>query len=210
MQTQVKICGVTSLEDALAAVELGAVAVGFNFYPSSPRYIDPARAAEIIRNLPPQVDPVGVYADEGEAEKVLEVARRAGVRMLQLHGPRIPPAEPLSNYRIIRAFPVGPGFDLHQLSRYNACAFLLDGFAEKKLGGTGQTFDWSVAREAARYGRIFLAGGLTPENVSEAIRTARPFAVDVASGVEASPGRKDRKKMEAFFAAVNVAAADEE
>ena len=210
MQTRVKICGVTSLEDALAAVELGAAAVGFNFYRPSPRYIDPARAAEIIRNLPPQVDPVGVYADEEDAEKVLEVARRSGVRMLQLHGPRLPPAEPLGNYPLIRAFPVGSGFDLHQLSRYNAYAFLLDGFAEKKLGGTGQTFDWSVAREAARYGRIFLAGGLTPENVSEAIRTARPFGVDVASGVEASPGQKDRKKMEEFFATVNVAAADEE
>ena len=90
MQTKVKICGVTSLEDALAAVELGAAAVGFNFYPPSPRYIDPARAAEIIRNLPPRVDPVGVYADEEDAEKVLEVALRSGVRMLQLHGPRIP------------------------------------------------------------------------------------------------------------------------
>ena len=210
MRTRVKICGVTSLEDALAAVELGAAAIGFNFYPPSPRYIHPAPAAEIIRQLPPSVTPVGVYADEGEAEKVLEVARRSGVRMLQLHGPRIPPAKSLTNYPVIRAFPVGPGFDLHQLSRYNAYAFLLDGFAENKLGGTGQTFDWSVARDARRYGHIFLAGGLTPENVSEAIRMARPFRVDVASGVEASLGRKDRKKMEAFFATVNAAAADEE
>lgn len=209
MQTRVKICGVTSLGDALAAVELGAAAVGFNFYPPSPRYISPARAAEIIRHLPPQVDPVGVYADESRAENILEIAQRSGVRILQLHGPRMPQTDIL-RYPIIRAFAVTPDFDLHQLSRYNTYAFLLDGFAEKKLGGTGQTFDWSVARAAAHYGQIFLAGGLTPENVFDAIRTARPFAVDVASGVEASPERKDRKKMEAFFAAVKSAATDEE
>ena len=205
MRTRVKICGVTNLEDAWAAVELGADALGFNFYPPSPRYVSPRRAAGMIQKLPAVVSAVGVFADEEDAEKVQEIAETARVDSIQLHGSRTPPAELLGRYRLIRAYQVGPDFDLSQLSRYNASAFLLDGFSTAKLGGTGRTFDWSVARDATRYGSIFLAGGLTPENVGQAVRAAHPFAVDVAGGVEASPGKKDHARMAAFMAAVHAA-----
>ena len=211
MKTKVKICGVRELDDAMAAVELGAFAIGFNFYPPSPRYLAPEKAAQIIGKLPESVanhvTSVGVFANEDDPQKVAEVARQAGMGTVQLHGPKIPPADSLPGFTIIRAFQVGPDFDLSELSRYNANTYLLDGFSKDKLGGTGQRFDWTLARVAGRYGRvsIIVAGGLTPENVAAAVRTARPFAVDVAGGVESVPGRKDRKKMEAFFAAVREA-----
>ena len=208
MRTRVKICGVTNLEDALAAVELGADALGFNFFPPSPRYVSPQQAAEIIQELPAMVSAVGVFAGEEYAKKVREIAETARVDSIQLHGPRTAPAELLGRYRLIRAFQVGPDFDLSGLSRYNASAFLLDGFSKDRLGGTGRTFDWSVARAAKRYGSILLAGGLTPENVCQAVRAVHPFAVDVAGGVEACPGKKDRAKLAAFMAAVRWADED--
>ena len=207
MKTKVKICGVTRIEDALAAVELGAFAIGFNFYQQSTRYVAPEKAAEIISKLPDSVICVGVFANEDDPQKVAEVARQAGVASVQLHGLKIPPADSLPGFNIICAFQVGPDFDLSELSRYNASTYLLDGFSKDKLGGTGRTFDWTLAGEAVRYGRgsIIVAGGLTPENVAAAVRAARPYAVDVAGGVESGPGRKDVKKMEAFFAAVREA-----
>ncbi len=161
MKTKVKICGVRELDDALAAVELGAFAIGFNFYPPSPRYLAPENAAEIIGKLPESVLRVGVFANEDDPQKVAEVARQAGVGTVQLHGPKIPPADSLPGFTVIRAFQVGPDFDLSELSRYNASTYLLDGFSKDKLGGTGQRFDWTLAREAGRYGRvsIIVAGG---------------------------------------------------
>jgi len=206
MRTRVKICGITRLEDARLAVELGAAALGFNFYPPSPRYIAPSAEAEIIRRLPPFVTPVGVFADETAAEHVAAVARDARVIAVQLHGPRFPEASGLlEGFLVIRAVAVREDFRPEELGRLKANAFLLDAFDPTLHGGTGKTFNWSLAREAARYGPIVLAGGLTPENVGEAIREVRPFAVDVASGVESAPGIKDAAKLRAFFAAVEEA-----
>jgi phosphoribosylanthranilate isomerase len=206
MATRVKICGVTRQQDALLAAELGAAALGFNFYPPSPRYIAPSSAAEIIGALPPFVTPVGVFADEASAEHLLGVAEEAGVAAVQLRGPRLPAFKrQLGDYPVILAVPVGNDFSPEGISRFQASAFLLDAHDSKLLGGTGKTFDWNLAREAKRYGAIILAGGLTPENVAEAIREVRPYAVDVASGVESAPGVKDAAKLRAFFAAVREA-----
>jgi phosphoribosylanthranilate isomerase len=205
MPTRVKICGITRAEDARLAVELGAAALGFNFYPPSPRYITAGDAAEIIRELPPLVTAVGIFADETDAGRV---AREAGVTALQLHGPKFPTAgapEEFRGLRIIRAVAVREGFRTEELGSLKADAFLMDAYDPSLLGGTGKTFDWNLAREAKRYGTIILAGGLTAENVGEAIRQVRPFAVDVASGVESAPGKKDPAKLRAFFAAVQYA-----
>jgi phosphoribosylanthranilate isomerase len=203
MPTRVKICGITRAEDAELAVELGAAALGFNFYPPSPRYIPPAKAREITRRLPPFVMSVGVFADEPDTDRILAVAREAGLNAIQVRGPRLPDlGRLLEKYPLIVAIPVHAQFEAAELGALKASAFLLDGFDPLLLGGTGKTFDWNVAREAGRYGRIILAGGLTPENIGSAIRTVRPFAVDVASGVESSPGVKDPGKLRAFFSAV--------
>jgi phosphoribosylanthranilate isomerase len=202
--TRVKICGLTRVEDTELAVELGASALGFNFYPPSPRYIAPESAREIIRGVAPLVMTIGVFADETDAGHVLDVAREAGVNTIQLHGPRFP--ESANGFRwpypLIRAVAVDRNFEPGTLKTLEAAAFLLDAFHPDLKGGTGQTIDWAKAREAARYARVILAGGLTPENVAQAIRQVRPYAVDVASGVESSPGVKDEFRLRAFFAAV--------
>ena len=206
MSTRVKICGITRLEDARLAVELGASALGFNFFRPSPRYVEPELAREIIGQLPPFVTAVGVFADEVDGEHVARVAQQVGVAVIQLHGPRFPgPSPGLGNWPLIRAVAVKGDFRPAALARLEANAFLLDAFDAALPGGTGKTFDWSLAREAKQYGIIILAGGLTPENVGEAIRAVRPFAVDVASGIESAPGRKDPAKLRAFFAAVKEA-----
>jgi len=206
MPTRVKICGITRLEDAHLAVELGAAALGFNFCPPSPRYMASAAAAEIIRQVLPFVMTVGVFADETDAEHVAAVAREARVIAIQLHGPRFPESSgALEGFPLIHAVAVREDFRPDELGRLKASAFMLDTFDPSLPGGTGRTFNWSLAREAARYGPIILAGGLTPENVGQAIREVRPFAVDVASGVESAPGIKDPVKLRAFFEAVEEA-----
>ncbi len=206
MRTRVKICGITRLEDARLAVELGASALGFNFYPPSPRYIAPAEARRIIRQLPPFVSAVGVFADETDSGRVAAVAREAGVAAVQLHGPKYPPLDgALENYPLIWAVAVGEDFKLAELRKLTAGAFLLDTFDPGLAGGTGKTFDWTLAREAKQYGPVILAGGLTPDNVREAVEKVRPFGVDVASGVESAPGKKDPERLRAFFAAVEEA-----
>jgi phosphoribosylanthranilate isomerase len=201
--TRVKVCGVTRLEDARRAVELGAAALGFNFYPPSPRYLAPAHARDIICRLPPFIVSVGVFADELNDQHIATVAREAAVTAVQLHGVEIPALKgPLGAFTIIRALQVRNGFKAADLHLEEATAFLLDAYDPSLHGGTGNTFDWSLAREAACRAPIILAGGLTPENVGRAIHEARPYAVDVATGVEVSPGVKDARKMGAFFAAV--------
>ena len=206
MPTGVKICGLTRLEDAQLAVELGALALGFNFYRPSPRYVAPTAARAIVRQLPPLAMTVGVFADETDAGHVLSIAREAGVAGVQLHGPRFPALDELvDDYPLTVAVAVGEGFKPEDLRDLRATMFLLDSFDPNLRGGTGRAFDWSVAREAKRYGRIILAGGLTPENVGQAVREVQPFAVDVASGVESAPGIKDPAKLRAFFAAVREA-----
>jgi phosphoribosylanthranilate isomerase len=206
MPTRVKICGVTRWQDAQLAVELGAAALGFNFYPPSPRYLAPASAQAIVSKLPPLITAVGIFANESDEEHVAGVAEEAGVSTVQLHGPEFPPlGGALMNFRLIRAVAVTEGFRAESLRGLHAGAFLLDAFDEKLLGGTGKPFNWAAARCANRFGTIILAGGLTPENVGQAIREVRPFAVDVASGVEREPGVKDENKLRAFFQEVERA-----
>jgi phosphoribosylanthranilate isomerase len=203
MQTRVKICGITRGEDAQLAVELGAAALGFNFYPPSPRYIDPADARAIILKLPPLITAVGIFANESDDEHVARVAKESRVTVVQLHGPQFPPLEgALADFPRILAVAVRKGFQPAMLRDLGGEAFLLDAFDAELLGGTGKPFNWALAREANRFGTIILAGGLTPENVGQAIREVRPFAVDVASGVESAPGVKDASKLRGLFAAV--------
>jgi len=206
MFTRVKICGITRWEDAQLAVELGASALGFNFYPSSPRYIEPAAARAIILKLPPLVTTVGIFADEPNDDHVAGVAKEARVNVVQLHGPRLPRRDGvLAEFPRICGVAVKEGFKPEALRDLGGDAFLLDAFDAKLPGGTGKPFNWALARDASRFGTIILAGGLTPENVGRAIREVRPFAVDVASGVEAPPGVKDAAKLRDFFQEVRRA-----
>lgn len=201
---KVKICGITNWTDARRAVAAGADFLGFNFYPPSPRYIPPAKARRIACRLPARIKIVGVFVNETE-EKMLEIARDVKLNYLQLHGDESP--ETVSRLKrslpVIKALRVQESFRPAQLTRFKrASAFLLDGFQPRRYGGTGKTFDWGVARRAKRSGRIFLAGGLTPQNVAAAIRAADPYAVDVCSGVEARPGKKDPVRIIAMLRAV--------
>jgi phosphoribosylanthranilate isomerase len=205
MPTRVKICGITTWDDARISIDLGASALGFNFYPPSPRSISPADAWSIIRRLPPFVERVGVFVNWPPLV-VDALARALRLGSVQLHGAESAgeAAELAKKHRVIKAVQVKTGFRVASLARYRtADAILLDGFARGLHGGTGRTLDWKLARAANRYGRIILAGGLTPENIAEAIRVAQPYAVDVASGVEAKPGRKDPERLRALFAALN-------
>ena len=203
--TRVKICGITTWNDARLAVDVGASALGFNFYPPSPRAIRPANAWTSIRRLPPFVEAVGVFVNWPPLV-VDALARALHLHTVQLHGEESPEeVSALGQWRrVIKAVRVGRGFRPANLSRYRrADGILLDGFARGLHGGTGRTLDWNLARAARRYGRIILAGGLTPENIAEAIRVAQPYAMDIASGVEARPGRKDPARLRDLFAAVN-------
>ena len=203
-RVRVKICGVTNWADARLAVDLGADALGFNFYAPSPRSVSPQRAWEIIRRLPPLVMTVGVFVD-WPAQVVAALARALHLGAVQLHGAeKVEQVRELSEQlAVIKAFAVRPGFRVARLSSYGAAsAFLLDGFRAGLHGGTGKTADWRVARQANCYGRVILAGGIRPDNVARAIAEAQPFGVDVASGVEARPGKKDPGAMRALMRAV--------
>lgn len=200
----VKICGITNWDDAKLAMDAGADALGFNFYAKSPRRIAASRAKEIIRHLPSQVTAVGVFVNNS-AKEMMSIARSANLGALQLHGEESPATvERLARqYPVIKAFRVGPRFRARELKKYRSAAgFLLDGYDTEHHGGTGKRFDWRVAREAKRYGPVIVAGGLRAENVAEAIRQVKPFGIDVCSGVEERPGRKDAKKVKRFMAAV--------
>jgi phosphoribosylanthranilate isomerase len=197
----VKVCGVTNEEDALLAVAMGADAVGFVFAPSH-RQVAPQRAAEIVRRLPAEIVTVGVFRDETR-ERVVETAHRARLRAVQLHGHESPADTHWIHQRvalIIKAFPAGDP-QLDHADEYAADAFLID----SATPGSGEVFDWSLAEGAPSNRRIILAGGLTPENVADAVRVVRPWGVDVSTGVEAAPGRKDARKMRAFVEAAKAA-----
>jgi phosphoribosylanthranilate isomerase len=208
-KVKVKICGITNWTDARRSVEAGAQFLGFNFYRPSPRYIQPAAARRIIRRLPAGIATVGVFVNESESN-MLAIARRVGLDYLQLHGDEPPEqvARLKREFPVIKAVRVRDSFRPKQLDSFSrASAILLDGFDFRRHGGTGKTFDWNLARASNGSRRIFLAGGLTPENVAEAIRVARPYAVDVCSGVEARPGRKDPARIVALMWAVKAAEA---
>ena len=208
---RVKVCGITTLDDALVAAAAGADALGFNFWPESPRYLEPARAAEIIALLPPFVTPVGVFVNA--PPRVIErIAKAARVRAVQLHGDELATdvdSLAAKGHKVVKAFRVGRKFRSQELRNYlRAAAFLLDADVKGKHGGTGRTFDWRKARAANRHVRILLAGGLTAENVAEAIQQAQPYGVDVCTGVESKPGVKDHARLRAFIrAAKSVAVA---
>jgi phosphoribosylanthranilate isomerase len=199
---KVKICGVTRLEDALAAVRLGADAIGFNFWPRSKRYLPPADARAIVRRLPTFVSAVGVFVDPTRDE-VRKAADAAGIVLAQLHGDETPELCLEMPLPVLKAIRVGDARSLLQIASYEVRGFVLD-TPSPGYGGSGRVFDWSLVADVAREMPVVLAGGLTPENVAEAVRTVRPWAVDVASGVESAPGVKDEQKMRRFIEAAKA------
>ena len=200
---KVKICGITNWADARKSAEAGADFLGFNFYAKSPRYITPAAAGQIIKRLPKAIKSVGVFVNETE-ENILETARMAGLHQIQLHGDESPEvvARLRRNFPVIKALRVDRKIEASLSDFANADGLLLDAVNGDQFGGTGKTFDWNVMRGASAKKKLFLAGGLTPENIAEAIRIGRPYAVDVCGGVEARPGKKDPKRVTAFMRAV--------
>jgi phosphoribosylanthranilate isomerase len=205
---KVKVCGITNLEDARAASAAGADALGFNFYRRSPRYITPEEARRIISELPSAaVLCVGVFVNEDSAATVARMAALAGVSAVQLHGDETPAyCAALKEQRVIKALRVGKHFAPEHATEYCAESILLDAFSASARGGTGETFDWELARRTREVvAQLYLAGGLTAENVADAIAAVRPYAVDVCSGVEFAPGRKDAERMRAFVSAVRDA-----
>ncbi|MBI5641991.1 MAG: phosphoribosylanthranilate isomerase [Deltaproteobacteria bacterium] len=199
MTARIKICGITNPDDAALSVEYGADALGFIFYKKSPRYIEPEAAAAIIQKLPPFITAVGVFVDE-TAEDIARIKALTGINAIQLHGSETPAfCASLGGAVIIKAFRIRGIDDIKGLGDYKASAYLLDTYKEGVPGGTGEQFNWEIAVEAKFRGRIILSGGLNPGNVREAIDRVRPYAVDVSSGVEARPGRKDPAKVIKFI-----------
>lgn len=193
---QLKVCGITSLADAQAALAIGATYLGFNFYPPSPRYIAPDAAHAILAELPDSTVSVGIFVNEPAPAAVLAMMQQSGVHWAQLHGDETPEyCRQVGADRVIKALRVDTNFDPQTTLRYPAAAILLDAYDKQLYGGTGQVTDWRVARQTAHLTRLFLAGGLAPDNIMEAVRTVQPYAVDVNSGVESAPGRKDAEKL---------------
>ena len=196
--TKVKICGITSVEDALVAVEAGADALGFVFFDKSPRYLAPEQAAQIIAALPPFVQAVGLFVN-AELDFVNRTADLCGLDLVQLHGDESPSYCQSVHRRVMKAFRVRGMESLAVLPDYQVSAYLLDAYSPNAYGGTGERFDWDCAIEAKRHGPIVLAGGLDPDNVAAAVAKVAPYAVDVSSGVESQPGRKDPEKVRRFI-----------
>ncbi|HET6975456.1 MAG TPA: phosphoribosylanthranilate isomerase [Pyrinomonadaceae bacterium] len=202
--TLIKICGITNLDDAVAAIAMGVDVLGFNFYKPSPRYLTPQSAREIISQLPNNVLKVGVFVNEESPEVVQNIANESGVTAVQLHGDESPDyCRELAPQYTIKALAVSHNFDINMAQHYPVDAIMLDTKHNKLRGGTGQVFDWSIAQQVNRnVPTLYLAGGLSPENVAVAIETVRPYAVDACSSLEISPGKKNHDRMRAFVAAV--------
>ena len=200
MSVRVKICGVTSIADAVLAVQLGADLIGLNFYPQSPRYLSPDAALQIRAVIPAHVLCVGVFVN-AERQQIATLVEQLRLDVVQFHGDE--QEEVLSGWpcRTIKALRVSPGGEMPEVARLSVDYILLDTYKTGQYGGTGETFSWErvVSFVPCREHRLILAGGLTPENVALAVQTVRPWAVDVASGVESAPGRKDQNKMRAFI-----------
>jgi phosphoribosylanthranilate isomerase len=196
---KVKLCGVTSLEDAMLALNQGADALGFNFFPRSPRFIEPDGAAAIVRQLPPFAVCVGVFVNEPDPGAVSAAARCAGVTVIQLHGDESPEyCRALSAWPLIKALRIETSVP-PALTDYPVRAFLLDSKDDTSFGGTGKVFDWELAAAVKLIRPILLAGGLNARNVAQAIRKVRPYGIDVCSGVESAPGKKDPEKVASFM-----------
>lgn len=204
---QVKICGITTAEDAHAAVEAGADALGFVFYRKSPRAIEPELAKRIIAGLPPFVLPVGVFVNE-DVKKVRDLMDDCGLALAQLHGEETPAYCEMLARPVLKAFRLHGVASLLSLAEFKGRArvrgFVLDAYSDKAYGGTGEVADWALAAEVSNTAPVVLAGGLTADNVGAAIQKVRPYAVDVSSGVELSPGRKDAEKIAAFIRAARL------
>jgi len=201
MSVKVKICGITSVADAQAAEAAGADMIGLMFYNQSPRNLSLAQAAEISRNVSPFVLKVGVFVNPDEAD-VMEAIRACGLNLVQFHGDEPPEFCTQFGVMNVKAFRIRDAESLKVLPDYPTDAWLLDAYSKAGLGGTGEKFNWDLAVEANKLGKpIFLAGGLTPDNVADAVARVNPFAVDVSSGVESAPGSKDHAKVKAFIAA---------
>ena len=199
MGVRIKICGITNVQDALAAVEAGADALGFMFFAGSPRAMSAAAVREITRKLPPFVTRVGVFVN-APREEVVRVTGEAGVNALQFHGDEGPDFCGSFSLPVMKALRVKDASTVEMIPKFEGCAILLDAFVPGQLGGTGAVFNWELAVRAKEYGKpIILAGGLTPENIRDAVAKVGPAGVDVSSGVEASPGRKDAAKVRAFI-----------
>ncbi len=208
--TYVKICGITNIEDARASVEAGADILGFNFYRRSSRYIEPRAARAIIDEMViswTDVLTAGVFVNEETPELVAEIADEAGVSLLQLHGDEPPEyCSKLKHRRVIKVLRVDPHFIPERVLEYEVEGIMLDAFDKQLRGGTGQTIDWSLARRARELvPKLFLAGGLSPENIAEAITAVGPYAVDACSALETSPGKKDPQRLRAFVDAARAA-----
>ena len=204
---KIKICGITNSNDALACAAAGVDMIGLNFYEHSPRYIRPEQARTIARTLPSSVQAVGIFVDT-PVEEIRRVARDVGLRMVQLHGFESPEicAELARDFEIIKALGIHGGFDARRASVYSMCTILLDTYDERMAGGTGDVGDWEVARATKKFAsRLILAGGLSPENVAQAIATVNPDGVDVCSSVESAPGVKDPGRIHQFVAAARNA-----
>jgi phosphoribosylanthranilate isomerase len=205
METRVKICGITNLADAQAAVAAGADVLGFNFYDGSPRHISLKTAADISKQLPPFVMRAGIFVNADE-DLVTRAIGECHLNLLQFHGDETPEFCVQFGLMSMKAFRIRDAESLKELPKFSTDAYLLDAFSPEARGGTGEKFNWELAIEAQKFGKpVFLAGGLTPGNVAEAVRTVRPFGVDVSSGVESSPGKKDHAKVRAFITAVRKA-----
>ncbi len=204
--TRVKICGITDFEDARDAVLLGANAIGLNFYENSPRYIAASRAAKIIEKLPPFVSVVGVFVNHPDPQNLEDFALSLGLHAVQLHGNETPGyCSMIHRVKVIKVLRVDSNFRVDTLRNHGSGTFLLDACSPNQFGGSGKVFDWNLAFGANAFGSIIIAGGLTPENVSEVVSTLHPFGVDVTSGVESKPGKKDYEKMRRFIEAVQRA-----
>lgn len=196
--TQVKICGITHIDDAQVAIDAGADMLGFIFYPPSPRYVTPEQAQAIVAQVPPGVLTIGVFVNE-PLETITQVAQTSGVQMVQLHGTESPALCQQLPWPVIKAFRFNTQVQPAAMRHYTVDALLIEGFHPEVYGGGGVQADWQRVATLSSYGRIILAGGLTPDNVQEAIRVVHPYAVDVCSGVEAMPGTKDVAKVRDFI-----------
>ncbi len=195
---RVKICGITNLEDARHAADCGADALGFVFFSGSPRFVKPETALDIISGLPPLLTTVGLFVNESP-ERIRDIAAFCGLDSVQLHGDEAPHQCSYPPRRVIKALRLHDGLSDDALSAYRVAALLLDAYMPDKFGGTGQRCDWQRAAVIAARRRVILAGGLTPDNVAEAVTSVRPYGVDVSSGVEKQPGKKDPEKVARFI-----------
>ena len=198
---KVKICGTTSLKDAFLAVESGADAIGFIFYKMSPRNISQKEAKEIILQLPPFIETVGVFVNE-TSDKINRIAEQCKLNSIQLHGEESPALCRRVKRKVIKAFRVKNADSLKSIASYDVSGFLLDSYNDVSKGGTGQVFDWNLALRVKKQGPVILAGGLNPYNIFTAIHRVKPYGVDVCSGVEKSPGIKDHEKIREFIKSV--------